>query len=148
MNGTFIYTSRYSVHTHAHTPAITNFDFDYQLHLKQQRYSGQCPFRWFIFRFQIERPHIGWTTRSRLVHRTFVHIPQILFVLCDCLQKQMDNTIIRTHWHVKWNRKCVCSIFTRTLMTGIAGNNSFNRDSIMMPACVSHRAPSMNIPCT
>lgn len=34
-------------------------------------------------------------------------------------------------------------ILTRTLMTGIRGNNSFRCDSIITPCNKSHRAPSI-----
>lgn len=37
---------------------------------------------------------------------------------------------------------------TRTLMTGIGGKSSLSRESIIIPACMSHRAPSIRSPCT
>lgn len=63
----------------------------FSLGLQEQRYSGQSPFARFVFGLQIEGPHVSWTSCACLIDGAFVHVPQVLLVLGDGLQKNENK---------------------------------------------------------
>lgn len=132
--------------------------------MQKQRNARQGPFAGLVLGLKIEGPYIGWATGTCFVDGAFVHVPHVLLVLGNGLRVwreiygylELDlckhAPLFRRHRSVPNSNRSFYLEFafrhlhyklTRILITGIEGYNSLRRDSIIMPCCISHLAPSI-----